>query len=59
MSEPVRVEVDGVNYKVHSDGDVFRVNPGFWSDSTRFVGEIPSSTPQNELEEAIRNLPNR
>lgn len=59
MSEPVTVKVDGVEYRVHSDGDVFRVNPGFISDSTRKVGRIPPSTPQNQLEEKIRNLPDR
>jgi len=55
MSEPVRVEVNGATYKVHSDGDVFKVIPGFF-ESTLKVGEIPPSTPQNKLEEAIRNI---
>ena len=59
MSEPVRVWVEGVEYKIHADGDVFRVNPGFIGESTRKVGRIPSSTPQNKLEETIRDLPNR
>lgn len=59
MSEPVKVEVEGVTYRVHSGGDVFRVNPGFWTDSTRLVGEIPASTPQNKPKEVIRDLPNR
>lgn len=59
MAEPVKVHVDGVDYKVHSDGDVFRVNPGLLGDSTRFVGKISPSTPQNKLEEKIRDLPNR
>lgn len=59
MSEPVQVPVDGVDYKVHDNGEVFRVNPGFWSDSTRKVGKIPSSTPQNQLAEKIRDLPGR
>ncbi len=59
MSEPVKVDVDGVTYKIHSDGDVFRVNPGVISDSTRKVGRIPPSTPQNKLEETIRNHPNK
>lgn len=59
MSESVKVRVDGVDYNVHSDGDVFRVNPGWMGETTRKVGRIPSSTPQNQLEQKIRDLPNR
>lgn len=59
MTEPVEVKVEGVTYKVHSDGDVFRVNPGILGSSTRLVGKIPPSTPLNELEKKIRVLPNR
>jgi len=59
MTEPVEVKVEGVTYKVHPDGDVFRVNPGILGSSTRLVGRISPSTPQNELENKIRDLPNR
>lgn len=59
MSESVSVTIDGVTYKVHPDGDVFRVNGGLFGDATRKVGTIPPSTPQNKLEEKIRDLPNR
>lgn len=59
MAQPVEVKVEGVTYRVHSDGDVFRVNPGLLSDSTRLVGKISPSTPVNELEKKIRALPNR
>ena len=59
MSDPVWVTVDNVRYKVHDNGDVFRVNPGFIRDSTRYVGDIPRNTPQNQLEDKIRALPNR
>lgn len=59
MSEPVKVKVDGADYKVHDDGDVFKVVSGIISDSTLKVGRIPASTPQNKLEEVIRELINR
>lgn len=55
MSEPVKVEVNGRTYKVHADGDVFKVTSGIFSDSTLKVGKIPPSTPQNKLEEVIRD----
>jgi len=55
MSEPVKVKIGEVTYKVHSDGDVFKVIPGFF-ESTLKVGKIPPSTPQNQLEEAIRDI---
>jgi len=55
MSEPVKVKVNGAEYKVHSDGEVFKVVPGILSDSTLKVGKIPPSTPQNKLEEVIRD----
>lgn len=59
MSEPVWVTVDNVQYKVHDNGDVYRVNRGFVRDSTRHVGNLPRNTPQNQLADKIRAMPNR
>jgi hypothetical protein len=50
----VKVKIDGVTYKIHPDGDVFKVTDGWFGDSTLKMGRIPSSTPQNKLEEVIR-----
>lgn len=55
MGEPVKVTINGVSYKVHSDEDVFKVTSGIFSDSTLKVRRIPPSTPQNKLEEVIRD----
>lgn len=55
MSEPVRVKVNGDTYKVHSDGDVFKITgDGLFGESTLKMGRIPSDTPQNKLEQVIR-----
>jgi hypothetical protein len=59
MSEPIRLEFDGEIYKVHPDGKVYRIYPGLFSPSTKLVGTIPYDTPQNEVEQKIRDLPGR
>jgi len=56
MSEPVKVKIGEVTYKVHSDGDVFKITESWSGDSTLKIGRIPPSTPQNQLEEAIRDI---
>lgn len=58
MSEPVFIGVDELKYKVHPDGDVFRVIPGMASSPPK-IGNISAWECQEELIEKVRNLPNR
>ena len=60
MSEIKRVPVDGVDYKVHPDGDVFKVTGSgiLGGDTTLKVGRIPKDTPANKLADEIRKIIN-
>ncbi len=60
MSEAIRVPVDGNTYKVHTDGDVFKVTGSgiLGGDTTLKVGRIPKDTPANKLADEIRKIIN-
>ncbi len=58
MSEPRNIEVDGVMYKTHSDGAVFKVGIGMGSSPPKIgnTKENPQNITPEKLAEEIRKL---